>query len=817
LRTRATFIALLVAASLLSYSQNSSLKDSAAKPLDKFIRKDSFNSISLPDLETLLKSHTTFRTSSTLTKAFRIPSVLSSSRLQNNLPINLARQFQLNQESNPFSQQYIATLRKALEAPIQINSISALYSGLYQAAPSVNESVHVNDLNFQAGMSLLSIPVQLKYIYQDYSQSGQPGLNVFSFKYDLDAYSQSLKKLMGRKFNPKDFLPENFDPVELLKTQAENALRHDIRKLKEQYKGLLDGHISKIGDLQNIALQDLSGLRQQLLQPKWLEELTRKADYFAQLQTRIQKGEKVDEAILSNLENELESYEGIKALFAKIEEHKAKWAQSGLIEKMKESKLLQNQKLLEIARDPRKIALAAQKELNLNSIQKLFLKISKLNLGQSTPNISSLSAGKILFQGLHSSLLTRQGSIAALAGNMHTFNSIQDLAFANAIHPNDNHLLGFQMNRNINAGNQSSLSFLTFQTLGGNQFSFPGSALPRRSQVITIREVLELDKANRIDVELSKSASSLVNGLDADSNQLNPKLQNLMGEGSFLGNTAISLQYNGSTQDIGLEHDLVIRFAGLQYNNPSSSFVPAGTKEAGVNLKKQFLKTKLQLMVRSNWREYQFSSQSDWRWQNFYSLADLKWKMRKGQYVSLRYQPSKYLKVSDGTKMMNSSLERIAANASLIKKFGRFQYRNNLTLAYQENKSFVDNSLVANISLQITSFQNFFINGRSFFNNTTYNYVDQASSFIFYNSTFHSEWGTSYSIGTSISATTGLNYQSVKDWYQQIAFRQTISGQLGKTLNIYLYIDAGKNIKILQPVPYGPVRAECSIQYQFNQ
>jgi hypothetical protein len=32
-----------------------------------------------------------------------------------------------------------------------------------------------------------------------------------------------------------------------------------------------------------------------------------------------------------------------------------------------------------------------------------------------------------------------------------------------------------------------------------------------------------------------------------------------------------------------------------------------------------------------------------------------------------------------------------------------------------------------------------------------------------------------------------------------------------------LFIDAGKNLKVFQPVPFGTVRGEFSIQYLINQ
>ena len=222
--------------------------------------------------------------------------------------------------------------------------------------------------------------------------------------------------------------------------------------------------------------------------------------------------------------------------------------------------------------------------------------------------------------------------------------------------------------------------------------------------------------------------------------------------------------------------------------------------------------------MRTNWREYDFSEAHDNRWRNIYHIADVKWKMRRGQYLTLRYQPVRSLRISDGKKSVHASTDRLAINANLARKLAGLQYRNTIGMAHQRNQyAITPGSQLSNSSVQLMSLQNIIVGRHSIFSHTAYNHVNNPSAFIFFNTSFNSDWGITYSLGKRISASSSINYQSVQGWYRQAAVKQSFSGSLGKNINVYMYVDAGKNLKVFQPVPYNTIRAEWSIQYLFNQ
>ncbi len=82
---------------------------------------------------------------------------------------------------------------------------------------------------------------------------------------------------------------------------------------------------------------------------------------------------------------------GLNALLTKIEEHKNKWQASGLLNTLKQEDILNKKQLEKITKDPATITRLAKEHFNLNSLQRFFLKINKLNIGQNTLSSSNLS------------------------------------------------------------------------------------------------------------------------------------------------------------------------------------------------------------------------------------------------------------------------------------------------------------------------------------------------------------------------------------------------------------------------------------------
>ncbi len=711
-------------------------------------------------------------------------------------------------------------MKKKLESPFNLTDGSISLLGL--SSNLNNDSLFQNNYNlFDAniGGSVLGIPFAALYQNHYYPFIPEGNQNRLSFRYDRNAYVDQIKKKLAGKFNPEEFLQNAGDPAQMLKAAAEKALRSELNNIKEQYKGLLDDKVNKLGKLEDLFSKDINAVRQLLVNNKWLEQLQNHSAMLGQLQNQINTGQPIDTQQYNFLKAELEKYKGTQNLVKILETHNKKWQESGLLKRIKESGLFKQELINKIANDPSIIRKMAKQKLDLNSLQRLFLSITKLNAGQTTADFSRLLTGNSLLHGVNAGfLLNNKKSIDLLAGKLKTYNSLLDLPFTNNIFNNNSKMLGLRLENGAQGGSNSSLSLLAYQTFEGSQFPFNVASLPRRSMVIGISRRIEINKTNTIEAELSKSSGYYSNELTGDPTDSRRNTKDLLNTQDLGKSIAASVNYNGEFEKIDMQAETFIRYAGINYDNPATSFVPAGTKEAGAGIRKLFFSKKLQVYARTNWRQYKFSETSDNQWRNSNHFMDVKWRMNKGQSVSLRYQPVRSVRVVNGIKSVNASTERLAATANIAARIRSLQYRNYVTLGWQKNIYAYQNAGVgSNRSLQVSSMQSFVIGKNVFYSNTSFNKVNNASAFIFFNTSFNTDLGITYAIGKNLSASSSVNYNSIQGWYQQVAVKQSLAGELGKKIKMDIYVDIGKNIKTFQPLPFSLFRAEWSVQYMFNR
>lgn len=711
-------------------------------------------------------------------------------------------------------------IRKKIESPFSLNDASLSILGVSSNAN--NDSLQQNNYNLlDAAISSSFIGIPFSAVYQNHYYpfviSGYQ--NRLSFEYDKESYLDAIKKKLAGKFNPEDFLKEIGDPVHLLKMAAEKKLRDEINAINQKYSNLLNDKIKQLGNINEIFLKDPESIRKTLFSAKWLEQVEAQAVRLGQLQNQINIGLDINQEEYKMIKDELQKHKGAEMILEVLESHSKNWRESGLIKRIKESGIIRMDMIEKIKNDPSIIRKLAKQKLDLNSLQRLFLSVTKLDIGQTTADFSRVLTGNSLLQGINAGfLLNNKKSLNLLGGSLRTFNSIVDLPFTNSISNNDNRMFALKMQKGMTGGNSNSFSLLALQTFNGNQFPFNTFSLPRRSMIIGFSRQIEINKASNAHVEVSKSSGFYVNDLVADSGLNRNKVNDLLNTKEILKSLAISVNYNAEFEKINLQTESFIRYAGINYDNPVTGFIPSGTKEVGTGLRKLFFEKRLQIHARANWRLYKFSETSGNSLINSSHFIDIKWKMRKAQSVSIRYQPVKSLKVNDGSKTMNGSVERLALTTNLAAGIRSFQYRNYSTLAYQKNiYSYQNAGNTLNKSLQISSMQSIVIGKHVIYSNTSFNKVNNSSAFIFFNTSFNTDLGITYSIGKKISASSSLNYNSIEGWYNQIAIKQSVNGELGRKFKLDVYVDIGKNIKTFQQIPFSLFRAEWSLQYMFNR
>lgn len=706
-------------------------------------------------------------------------------------------------------------------SPIRIKDAEVTYNGQVNTMLlDSGRSFMYNQVIASQALNIYQLPVNISYRFQDYSTPLYPAMNTFSSDFNKDEFLAGMKKKLAGKFNPEDLAKKLPNVAEELKNTAARDLSKQINGLEGKYGSLVEKYKNQLGDLPALVSKDTKGLRQELMKNFSPADIEAKRNLYEQLQTRANNGEVVDKDLMSKLSNDMRELELINELVNTVDQQKKQWQADGLLNKIRENEQSRKVKVDELANDPSTIKKLAREKLNLSSLQKFFLNVNKLTLGQGVANQSGLSAQHYLLNGINTEFLNERNSYLGLMfGGHNDFSSLSDRMFSSFQNSASNLSSGIRLGKGDPGSAHSHLSFNLFK-MGSSQNGFNTQTIsPRTINVFGLDNSFNIGERGSINVEFSKSSAKyeMVQS-PIDSFQQNKSVLNaLYGGENFFQNLAVNIDYRNTYKSIDLDHSTYVRYVGTAYTNPGNYFLPSGGKETGTQLKKSFFKKRLQAGVRYNIREYKFSEQSDQRWINTMANMDLRWKMRRGEYIGIRYQPTKMNRVEAGNKSTINNTDRISTEVSLNKKLFHKPYRTYLSLALQNNDyTLADSGRIKSRGVLLNSFQSLQIKSYSLFFNLSYNLADNRSQYVYFNSSINSDAGISYQLLKSISASSSITYSQVKSWYEQAGIRQTFSGQIRDNISFNFYVDARMNIKEYQEFYQDLIRAEWGIRYHFK-
>lgn len=728
---------------------------------------------------------------------------------------------------NSFNGKHLESLQKTIKTetnkyfkqPVVLVNAELEYSGLSDSSywPEGN-TYYEGNFSMNSEWMVAGIPVSFNLDNQFFADLENYSANNFDFRFDKDAYLSQVKKKLAGKLDPSSMINNMEDPLKIVKEKAGQLLKKDLSDLVSNYNGLLDQDVE--GIMRNPASLfsgDMKELRQRFLSNELVQKVYQSEVMLSALQQKGNMGEKVNPEDITKLRASVQKLKGLQEMLLKIEEHKSKRENSGMVKKIKEFELLKKNKISQLINDPSFIRKKAKEHLSLKGVQKLFLNVNRLNIGRDALLLSPMSFQHFLHNGISTEFLNNKGKTFMLvAGKQKDINSVLDQGFTGNLASNNGQVKAARIGLLSSGTSTSHMSVSSFNQSMSNQLGMLNTNEFRRILVTTISNKLSIGQKGFIEVDLSRSATAYQQNNNAGDSLLKPKnnLSGILSSENFMANTALSVKYADENTEKGLAYQFNFSKVANGYNNPGNSFLNGGSTEAGTQLRKSFFKNRMQLSFRGNVRDYKYNDEIDSRWRNVYMVLDGKWRMRKGQHIGIRYQPNRMKRIEEGVKSIVTSIERLSVESNLYKKIGKTGYRNYLTLGWQKNiyaLSATEN--ISNSSLQVNSFQNITIGKNLVYANVSYTSSNNSSAYVYFNTSLNTDIGYSFQLFKKITASSGIVYASVNEWYQQLGIRQGLSGQLNEKFYVNIYVDARKNLKLVQPLWNSPVRADISIKY----
>lgn len=693
------------------------------------------------------------------------------------------------------------------KSPFVLENAEVFYGGSYDnnflGSPAFlsNGIISVNG-------SLLGVPIQI--VNRNGNWVGQSNEN-FSIQFDRETYLKQLKNSFTNKLDKQKILRSISDPLLDLKRSAEQSFQTQIAQINTQYQNILTGDIRNLGDFDKMISSDMSLLRNQILSSTSLGNLSEQQALFEQLKSKKDLGENIDTLMYNVIKNNINKAEATTQLIETVESFKKKWQSSGLLTRIMEFEGLKQTSLQKALSDPSTIVSLAKNHLNLNSFQRLFLKVNKLNLGQNTMSGSSLSFQNFLNTGAMTEFLNKGKSVLLMMGKTKDGASISDLPFSNSVFSNSL-AKAIQFGKTTENGN-IHISFANFQEGFSTIGNLSGLNQFRQSFVTTISKDFSIGRYGFASAEVSRSVSSY-NSKAGDPQANN--LQKLLSSDNLNSNTAINLSYRDEYPGIGLIYQIHVKKVALGYDNPGNPFLNNGSDEAGLTLRKSFFDKKFQLMIRNNIRKFNYSQNTTNRWRSNYSVFDVKWKLNRSSYLSLRYLPNRMVRFDDSGKHRATTLDYLSVDGNFTKKVAGYFYNLYTTVLFQKNQ-FASGSLnydTKNIGIVVN--QSLAVKKLLFYWNTQLNRSQNNSQLIYLNSSFNSEIGTSLNILRTVSLSSSISYNAINKWYNQLGIREGLDFTINQQISVSGFIDLHKNLRLYEPLIFGLVRGSVQVHYNFK-
>ncbi|MEO6314595.1 MAG: hypothetical protein ABIU63_09125 [Chitinophagaceae bacterium] len=689
---------------------------------------------------------------------------------------------------------------------------SVLITG--QVAPVLlsEKSVVTNNTMVNSSWKVLGVPIILQLARQDLWGRDYYSRNNFSVQFDREAYLSSIKNAIRLKIRPADLLPDYNTVLTKIKASALSGLRSSLDSINASCKGMLTRQLQQLGDPENFFTAPEDLLRDKLLSPALLQDLDNKKNQLAQLQQQLNEGDDANKVLYDSLLGSIQVIGSVKAMLNKIESFKMAVRQNGLFEKLERANQFSEDGLREGLNDPDKIKALAKEQLNISGLQKFLLNISSLQLGLNVSDLSPLTMSQFTSSGVSASFTSNKSYVFFMAGKEKNYSSLYDRPFADNISfAAPGAAIGARIGRGALSATHAHLSLFSYKHSNNQYEERLASVVPGKTVVFTLSNQLKMNAANYFNLEVSSSKHSYDNQEhNTDSLLMGANdIKQITGQSDIVQRVAVTLQWTGEVEDKKLSYAVHGTHIGREYNNPGNMFLSRGTNELGASLKKTFSGEKLQLSARGNYRSYQYGAKS----LNYQIYLQAKWKFNKGQYLAVSYQPVRSLRQDHHTTMGAIESNRLAVDANWRRRFHKNTYQHFVSLALLQNSYRADSILSANHSLLINSMQTVTRGDKSYYLNLQYNQSAGLANAAVFNTQFNAEAGCSYSLFKGLVASTAINYNSTKNWFQQAGIKLSMSGQFGENCMIGFYTWVVKNIKEQHPVNMDMMRLDWSIRY----
>jgi hypothetical protein len=688
----------------------------------------------------------------------------------------------------------------------------------YVATQGVNPLPnYLNRLSFSGQLEIYQVPINLELV-NNYNPLNNFKINDQSlFKFDMA--KQQFQQLYEADLNKY----QNLKDKKFLGQSAQNYLKKGIQ---DQIQAYLPSEVISNPKLMAYlnnpdAMQELLTLNQQQVEAKLTNVLTN-------LQAELKnKGETFYANERDSLNLELNKK--VKEIAAHVETVKQELNENGLDEK----KIALLEKVINKQIGEKELEMLFINELSqqpdLQELHKLYTKISSFKAG----NFGSILPGSYLnpelfLNGVSFSIKTQRGPISLGIATNKDIGLPKDQGFNRSTFANPRLLTHVSIPTTNFSFGSGKLSWVgQYDKQLSSNSNLLSTAIPKNNMVFTATQNVNFNDLGKLTIAISKSSiqyKNVING--TDQLMLSSTTMGNYFRDDFLETMSLGLNHGFESRKMGLNSNVYFSYSGIGFQNPAQQVIGNMNMRFGGNIKKNFLRNKVTLYVKSDLKNTPISAENNAHWRNYNIQFDSRIRLSKSYTLSFKY-------IENGVDKINTKEEGVYAGQKLQADFnasyklgGRYsfshisvgrQIMDNMaiaTIATPKNglqPNLAQNSFLLANYVQTVVFPTFSLNGNVFYNK-------QLTSNTLLGDMLNADLACQYSLFKSVSVSSGITYLNNEGIAKQIGLRQNVQMMIKKHFDVNAYLDFRKNlINPLYPDLFATGRAEVSLRYYLDK
>jgi hypothetical protein len=725
--------------------------------------------------------------------------------------------------------------------PVAINKISATaeytyFQDPYGVEPGVFQGITgIMSYSVDYGVAFSGMPFTMSVRENNgiNSLNYTPFQNFYKFNFNHEQYLQTLRNKLLEKLSPEALMNSALRRVNIIRNNYETELKGEITRTQQEYVKTYKSTVTVPAGATNLSATDMGALRTQLMPAdsirNYQKEMTRLQDMIDKRNSTgpasnpgasagAGNAAGQDSAYQATLAN-VRRYETMEQIYNKIVAYRKKFMDNPLVKQLLSQSSYSPGAMKTYLSDPKNLSQVLDDQTSLSTMQRLFVNIKQLDLGQNAVQSGELNVQNVINTGANTEFQNRTSSVGVIYGQNNTVNNWQQAGLTSQVTQYTN-LTGFKLGTGTGSPVNESISFDFFQLNNA-----PGGAgqtgsswlpvAPHQDGAITLNTGFQLGPQHTVTLELSKSFGSYQNsGTDSAGTVISKEPGGSVFNGAGKANYAAILNYTGTLLKTDIK--LYAKKVGLGYYNPGNPLLHSGETELKLSLARRLLKQKLTLKYEGDYRRQVFDPYSNFTYTAWSGKLQAGYKIDKYDKVNLTYQRSDYQSDFYGQLPAYGLSSRLQLDGACRFVLDGNRVMNNITISRQQTDipltiggNYLDNSLLITNTSTFTVHKNPL--SVTILSNTSNN-----NSYYFNTSLFSTEANYGYVLPGWPRMSSGLGYYYNEGWNVQAGVRQQVSAIIQKKISLDFLVSYKKAIRVIQTALANQLFVNANMHYTFK-